>query len=185
MRMQRLGPIAALAALTCALVLPGDAAAGPVTGPPSFHERIVEDFIDDDFCGTGTDVLAHSERHATVWETEDAIKVVFNDRTWYTYNGVTLVRQSTGRAVEIAVPPQSGAAETIEVTDAGLRVKLKLADGKVLTADHGLLHFLVNFDAEGDFLGIEVLHESGGHPAFQSDVACEAATAAFGIPYPA
>ena len=51
--------ITALAALTCALVLPAAATAGPVKGPPSFHERIVEDFVDDDFCGTGADVAVH------------------------------------------------------------------------------------------------------------------------------
>src|SRR4051794_7984326 len=82
---------AALAALTCALVLPAVAAAGPVKGPPSFHERIVDDFIDEDFCGTGADVSVHFEGLATVWETEDAFKVLFNDTTWLTYNGVTLV----------------------------------------------------------------------------------------------
>jgi hypothetical protein len=176
---------AALAALTCALVLPAVAAAGPVTGPPSFHERIVDDFVDDDFCGTGADVSIHVEGLATVWETEDAFKVLFNDKTWFTYNGVTLVYQFTGRTVDIAAPPQSGAAETREVIETGLRAKLKLANGKVLTTDHGLLHYLVHFDAEGEFLGVELLRERGGHPAFGSDVACEAATGAFGIPFPA
>ena len=176
---------AALAVLTCALVLPAVAAAGPVTGPPSFHERIVEDFVDDDFCGTGADVSVHFEGLATGWETEDAFKVLFNDKTWFTYNGVTLVDQFSGRTVDIAAPPQSGAAETREVIETGLRARLKLANGKVLTTDHGLLHYLVNFDADGEFLGIEVLRDRGGHPAFGSDVWCEAATAAFGIPFPA
>jgi hypothetical protein len=183
--MQRLCLITTLAVLTCALVLPAEAAAGPVKGPPSVHERIVEDFVDDNFCGTGADVSVHFEGHATVWETEDAFKILFNDKAWFTYNDVTLVSQFAGRTVEIAVPPQSGAAETIEVIETGLRAKLKLANGKVLTTDHGLLHFLVNFDAEGEFLGIEVLRDRGGHPAFLSDVWCEAATAAFGIPFPA
>ena len=98
---------------------------------------------------------------------------------------MTLVEHFAGRTVEIAAPPQSGAAETIEVIETGLRAKLKLDNGKVLTSDHGLLHYLVNFDAEGEFSGIEVLRDRGGHPAFQSDVWCEAATAAFGIPFPA
>ena len=183
--MQRPLLIATLAALTCALVLPAGAAAGPVKGPPSFHDRIVEDFVDEDFCGTGADVAVHFEGHATVWETEDAFKVLFNDKTWLTYHGVTLVDQFSGRTVDVAAPPQSGAAETREVIETGLRARLKLANGKVLTTDHGLLHYLVNFDAEGEFLGVEVLRDRGGHPAFQSDVWCEAATAAFGIPFPA
>src|SRR5688572_3119691 len=142
--MQRPFLITALAALTCALVLPAPAAAGPVKGPPSFHERIVEDFIDDDFCGTGADVSVHFEGHATVWELEDAFKVLFNDKAWLTYNGVTLIDQFVGRTVAIDVPSQGGAAETVEVIETGLRAKLKLANGRVLTSDHGLLHYLVS-----------------------------------------
>ena len=91
--MQRPFFITALAVLTCALVLPAVAAAGPVNGPPSFHDRTVEDFVDENFCGTGADVSVHSENHATVWETEDAFKILFNAKAWLTYNGVTLVDQ--------------------------------------------------------------------------------------------
>jgi hypothetical protein len=182
--MQRQFLITALAALTCALVLPAVAAAGAVKGPPSFHERIVEDFVDDDFCGTGADVSVHFEGHATVWEGEDAFKAVFSDKAWLTYNGVTLVDQFAGRSVAIDVVPQGGAAETVEVIETGLRATLMLANGEVLTSDHGLLHFFVSFDANGEFLGIEVVRERGGHPAFESDEWCEAATAAFGIPFP-
>jgi hypothetical protein len=54
----------------------------------------------------------------------------------------------------------------------------------MLTADHGLLDYLLSFDEDGEFVGIEVLRERGGHPAFQSDMWCRAATAAFGLPFP-
>jgi hypothetical protein len=182
-RMQRPLLITAFAVLTLVLALPGVASAGAFSGPPSFHDQTVEDFIDDDFCGTGADVSGHFEGHATVWETEDGVKVLFNAKTWWTYNGITLVDQGAGRVVDVAVPAQGGAAETREVIETGLRAKLKLANGKVLTTDHGLLHYLVHFDADGEFLGIDVLRDRGGHPAFQSDVWCEAATAAFGIPF--
>ena len=182
--MQRPFLIAALATLTFALALPAAAVAGPIKGPPSFHDRVVEDFVDDDFCGTGADVSGHFEGHATVWEGEDAFRALFNEKTWLTYNGVTLVEQFVGRNIAIDVAPQGGAAETVEVIETGLRAKLKLANGKVLTSDHGLLHYLVSFDANGEFLGIDVVRDRGGHPAFESDVWCEAATAAFGIPFP-
>jgi hypothetical protein len=175
--------IAALAALILGLLLPASASAGPVKGPPTAHERFVDDFVDDDFCGTGADVTVHVEGHATVWEREDAFKIVFNDKTWLTYNGITLVDQFAGRSVEVDVAPQGGAAQTLEVIETGLRAKLKLANGKVLTSDHGLLHFLLFLDAEGEFLRVEVLRDRGGHPAFDSPVWCEAATAAFGIPF--
>ena len=58
--------------------------------------------------------------------------------------------------------------------ETGLRAKLKLANGKVLTSDHGLLHYFVSFDANGEFLGIDVVRDRGGHAAFDSDVWCEA-----------
>ena len=79
--MQRPFLITAFAALTFALALPAAAVAGPVNGPPSFHDRTVEDFVDDDFCGTGADVSVHFEGHATVWEGEDASKVLLNTKT--------------------------------------------------------------------------------------------------------
>jgi hypothetical protein len=183
-RMQRSFLIPALAALTFALALPAAAVAGPVNGPPSFHDRTVEDFVDDDFCGTGADVSVHFEGRATVWEAEDASKVLFSTKSLLTYNGVTLVDQVAGRTVAIDVAPQGGAAETVEVIETGLRAKLRLANGKVLTSDHGLLHYFVSFDANGEFLGVDVVRDRGGHPAFGSDVWCEAATAAFGIPFP-
>jgi hypothetical protein len=183
--MQRPFLITVLAMLTCALVLPPVAAAGPVKGPPSFHERFVWDSVHEDFCGTGVDVSLHVESHATVWERDDAFKIVLNEKAWRTYNDVTLLDQVSGRTIEIAAPPLTGAAATREVIETGLRAKLKLANGKVLTADHGLLHYRVNFDANGDFLGIELLRERGGHPAFQTVVWCQAATAAFGIPFEA
>jgi hypothetical protein len=183
-RMQRSFLIPALAALTFALALPAAAVAGPVNGPPSFHDRTVEDFVDDDFCGTGADVSVHFEGRATVWEAEDASKVLFSTKSLLTYNGVTLVDQVAGRTVSIDVAPQGVAAETVEVIETGLRAKLRLANGKVLTSDHGLLHYFVSFDANGEFLGVDVVRDRGGHPAFGSDVWCEAATAAFGIPFP-
>ena len=175
--------ITALAALTIAFAPPTTAAAGPVTGPPSYHYRDDGDFVDDDFCGTGADVAVHFEDRGTVWEREGAFKVLFNYKAWLTYNGVTLIDHYAGRTVEIDVAPQAGAARTVEVIETGLRAKLKLANGKVLTSDHGLLHYLISFDADGEFLGVEVVRDRGGHPAFGSDVVCEAATAAFGLPF--
>ena len=44
----------------------------------------------------------------------------------------------------------------VEVIETGLRANLRLAHGGVLAGDHGLLHYLVSFDADGEFLGLEV-----------------------------
>jgi hypothetical protein len=170
--------IVLLGILVLALVVPAASSAAPPV-----QERIAEDFVDDDFCGTGADVVGHFEGRATVWEGEDVFRITFNDKTRLTYNGVTLIDHFAGRTKEFDVPPATGAAETIEVIETGLRAHLKLANGRVLTSDHGLLHYRVSFDGSGEFIGIELLRDRGGHPAFNSDVWCRAATKAFGIPY--
>jgi hypothetical protein len=174
--------IPALAALVVALALPAVAPAAPVVkGPPSFHNRFVEDFVDDDFCGTGESVSIHLDGRETVWEREDAFKIVFNLRASFTHDGVTLVALNAGRILGVVLPARPGAARTEEIVETGLRARLKLPNGGVLTSDHGLLHYVISFDENEEVVGVEVLRDRGGHPAFESDVLCEAATAAFGL----
>jgi len=183
--MQRLHFIPALAALALTLALPALAPAAPVVkGAPTSHDRFVDEFVDDDFCGTGADVLIHVEGRETVWEREDAFKMVFNTTASFTYGDVTLVALNAGRVLGIVVPTQEGAARTEEIVETGLRARLKLPNGGVLTSDHGLLHYVVSFDENDEELEVEVLRDRGGHPAFDSDVLCEAATAAFGLEFP-
>jgi hypothetical protein len=52
----------------------------------------------------------------------------------------------------------------------------------MLTLDHGLLSYVATFDENGDFVCVEVLKDAGGHPAFNSEVFCEAAVPTLGIP---
>jgi hypothetical protein len=132
----------------------------------------------------GADVSVHLEGYATTWEAEDASKVLMNPKTWLTYNGVTLVDQFAGRTVAIDVAPRGGATETVEVIETELRAKLKLANAKALTSDHGLLHYLVSFDANGEFLGIDVVRDRGGHPAFQATYGARRQRRHPGIPFP-
>ena len=180
--MQRPYFIPALAALTLVLALPAVAPAAPVVkGPPTFHAREQEDFVDDDFCGTGESVSVHVEFRATVWEDDPgAFKELLIRKEWITHDGVTLVNQFAGRTVAVDVP------EGVEVIETGLRARLKLSNGRVLIADHGLLHTLVFLDEEGEFVGLEILRDRGGHPIFASEgeLWCQAATAAFGLPFP-
>ena len=183
--MQRPYFIAALAALAVALALPAVAPAAPVIkGPPSFHDRFVDDFEDTDFCGTGESVPVLVEGRETVWEREDAFKMVFNTTASFTYGDVTLVALNAGRVLGIVVPSQEGAARTEEIVETGLRARLKLPNGGVLTSDHGLLHYVISFDENDEVVDVDVLRDRGGHPAFDSDVLCEAATGAFGLPFP-
>jgi hypothetical protein len=183
--MQRPYFVLALAALAVAVALPAVAPAAPVVkGAPTFHDRFVEDFVDANFCGTGESVSIHIEGRETVWEREGAFKLVTNVEASFTHEGLTLVALNAGRLLAVVVPAQAGAARTEEVIETGLRAQLKLPHGGVLTSDHGLLHYLISFDENDEVVDVDVLRDRGGHPAFDSDVFCEAATAAFGLPFP-
>jgi hypothetical protein len=183
--MQRPYLIPALAVLAVALALPTVAPAAPVEGPkgpPTFHAREQEDFDITDFCGTGETVSVHVEFRATVWEDDpNVFKEVLNRKDYFTYGDVTLVEHVAGRFISVIVAGEAGAARTEEHIETGLRAKLKLPHGGVLTSDHGFLHYLISFDAQDNFVGLELVEEHGGHPAFTSDAWCEAATAAFGL----
>jgi hypothetical protein len=184
--MQRPYLIPALAALVVTLVLPAVAPGaadlkGP-TGQPTFHARDQEDFDITDFCGTGETVSVHVEFRATVWEDDPSVfKEVLNRKAYFTYGDVTLVEHFASRNIAVVVSGQAGGARTEERIETGLKAKLKLPNGGVLTSDHGLLHYLISFDAQGNFLDVELVQEHGGHPAFTSDAWCEAATTAFGL----
>jgi hypothetical protein len=75
-------------------------------------------------------------------------------------------------------------AHTELITATGLRAFLLVPGEGAVTLDHGFIQFLATFDENGEFVGLEVLKEAGGHPAFQSEVFCDAAVAALGIPVP-
>jgi hypothetical protein len=178
--MQRSIVIAVVGVLGVALAVPVSAGAqAPV------QQRTVETVVDPDFCGTGADVSIHNEFRETISEGESSFWVTFNYKTYFTYDGVTLFEQFAGRSKVVSIPPASGAAETFETTETGLRAKLKLPDGGVLTSDHGYLRYRVSVDATGEFVGLELIRENGGHPAWSDDPAvfCQAATTALGIPY--
>jgi hypothetical protein len=180
--MQRPYLIPAFAALAVALALPAVAPAAPVVkGPPTFHAHEEEDFFETDFCGTGETVSVHSEFRATVWEDDPGVfKEILNRKDYYTYGDVTLVGHFAARFL-VVVTGEEGGARTEERIETGLKAKLKLPNGGVLTSDHGFLHYLISFDEEDNFVGIELVEEHGGHPGFTSDAWCEAATAAFGL----
>ena len=72
-------------------------------------------------------------------------------------------------------------AHTHLFVEHGLRAKLKLANRRVLTHDTGSIACTVSFDAAGNFAGSDVIYVRGPHPAFETDVWCDLATAALGI----
>jgi hypothetical protein len=54
-------------------------------------------------------------------------------------------------------------------------------EGRV-SSDHAFLELLLTFDENGEFAGVEVLEDAGGHPTFQGGLFCDVAVAALGTP---
>jgi hypothetical protein len=167
-------------------VMPGTASAQGGHGAPDFKDRFTDEFVDDDFCGTGASVDVVENTVGNVWglEGEDFFKLTFRSRLSFTYGDTTIYVQNAGRVDVQRVEGEFPGPRTDLVVETGIRAALRVPGQGVLTLDHGFLSYLVSFDENGDVLSVEVLKDAGGHPAFDSDVFCEAAIDALGIPVP-
>jgi hypothetical protein len=165
-------------------VVPGTASAQGGLGAPDFKDRFTVEVVEEDFCGTGASVQVVESIVGNVWEQDGVfVKLTFRGRVSFTYGDTTVYALSAGRVFQVTQGDPAG-AHTELVTETGLRAFLRVPGEGAVTLDHGFLQFLATFDENGDFVGLEVLREAGGHPAFQSEVFCDAAVAALGIPTP-
>ena len=73
-------------------------------------------------------------------------------------------------------------AHTELVVENGIRARLLVPGQGAVTLDHGFIEYVASFDEDGEFIGAEVLKDSGGHPDFYDPVFCEGAIEALGIP---
>jgi hypothetical protein len=169
------------AVLVALAVMP---AAVSAQGPPDEQGRFTDEFVDPDFCGTGTavDVVVKSVFNLWGLEGEDTFKVTFSDKITLTYGDTTIYALNTGRLDVQRVAGEFPGPRTDLVVETGVRAMLRVPGQGVVTIDHGLLTWLASFDENGDFLSFEVLKDAGGHPAFGTEVWCEAAIEALGIP---
>ena len=165
-------------------VLPAAASAQAGHGAPDFQDRFTDEFVDDDFCGTGASVEIVENTVGNGWglEGEDFFKLTFRSRLSFTYGDTTIYAQNAGRIDVQRVEGEFPGPRTDLVVETGIRAALRVPGQGTLTLDHGYLSYLVTFDENGDFVSVEVLKDAGGHPAFDSDVFCEAAIDALGIP---
>lgn len=178
--------VVALSAVTLAVPL---AAVGG--GPKEIvHERVFDDAgTDPDFCGTGETVEFEGRSVATLrlgetgGDPEQPLLVTFAYRYTITNpaNGNAIVDSAAGSTKNVIVVGQESEAHVHEFTENGLRAKLQLANGRVLTRDAGSLTYRVSFDENGDFLDLEVVSDRGTHAAFDSDLWCDVATDALGL----
>jgi hypothetical protein len=181
--MRRIGLVPAILVILLAVV-PGTALAQDGHGAPDFQDRFTEEFVDDDFCGTGASVEIVENTVANGWglEGEDFFILTFRSRLSFTYGDTTIYAQNAGRVDVQRVEGEFPGPRTDLVVETGIRAALRIPGQGTLTLDHGLLSYLVSFDENGDFVGVDVLRDAGGHPAFVSDVFCDAAIEALGIP---
>ena len=162
-------------------VVPGIASAQGGLGAPDFKDRFTDEFVDEDFCGTGASVQVVEEVVGNVWERERVFKATFRSRLSFTYGDTTIYEQAAGRDYVVAEGDVEGAHTELFVAT-GLRAFLLVPGEGPVSLDHGFIEFLVTFDENGEFVGVEVLKDAGGHPAFQSELFCDVAVAALGIP---
>jgi len=167
--------------LLFAAVMP---AAASAQSAPDERARFTDEFVEENFCGTGESVQVVENTVANVWglEGEDTFKLTFRSKVTLTYGDRTLVEIDAGRVDVQRVEGTYPGPRTAFVIETGLRAALRLPGGGMLTLDHGYLEYLASFDENGDFLGVETLKEAGGHPVFEEGVFCEIAVEALEIP---
>jgi len=178
----------AAAALVTLLALPATAGGGP-GGKPTFHDHDTFSEVDPNFCGTGTAVDVAGRFNFVGWvgetggDPEQELKVSFNFKVTITNpsTGLSVVDSGAGTNLNEIVTGLESGAHTHLFVEQGLRAKLQLANGRVLTHDAGSVTYLVSFDAADNFLGVEVVAMHGPHPAFGNDLWCNTAIEALGI----
>ena len=179
--MKRIMFVALLAAL---LGIPAAGAAGPAV-----HDHDTFTDVDTNFCGTGESIDVAGRFNTVVWigetggDPEQDLRVRFNYSVTLTNpdTGASVVDSAAGLVTNEIIQGLESGAHTHQYVESGLRAKLKLANGGVLTHDAGQITYTVSFDANDNLTGVEVISVHGPHPAFESDVWCDAATEALGI----
>lgn len=180
--------IAAVVAAGALLLLPTTAGAGP-GGKPALHDHGTFTDVDPNFCGTGTAINVEGRFNFKAWigetggDPEQELKTAFNYSVTLTNptTGASIVDSAAGSVTNEIVEGLESGAHTHLFVENGLRAKLKLPHGRVLTHDAGRIVYTVSFDAADEFVGINVLEVHGPHTGFDSDVYCDTATAALGI----
>src|SRR5215204_4068851 len=179
---------AAVVAASALLMLPTTAGAGP-GGKPAVHDRGTFTDVDPDFCGTGVAIDVAGRFNFKTWigetggDPEQELKTSFNYSVTLTNpeTGASIIDSAAGSFTNEIVEGLESGVHTHLFVENGLRAKLKLPHGGVLTHDAGRIVYTVTFDANDELIAVDVLEVHGPHPAFDSDVWCDVATAALGI----
>lgn len=162
---------------TIALAVPATATAAPL------HEAIAGSYTVDDFCGTGKSVDVTFSGTQTLSIEETVERFTIEIKYWVTNpeNGLVVREHGAGQSVLRFVPGEDG-GEIVVVSSRGILEQLKPVQGGLLTTDVGLLTLRHGFDADGEYIGTEVVVR-GPHPELDSDFTlyCETMTEALGL----
>jgi hypothetical protein len=173
--------IVVVASLLALVVMPAAVSAQGGLGAPDRRDRFTDEYPFPDFCGTGVTVQVVEKTVGNIWEGENTFKVTFRSHVTWIYGDRTLIEQDAGRVL-ITTEGDSEGAHTEFVIENGIRAALRIPGQGMLTLDHGFIDYVATFDENGEFESVQVLKDAGGHPAFDSDVFCDAAIEALGIP---
>lgn len=181
----RVRTMASFAAGLIALI----AVAAATAAGPAFHDHGTFEEVDPNFCGTGESVDVAGRFNFKGWlgetggDPEQEVRTTFNYSVTITNpaNGASVVDSAAGSITNEIVTGLESGPHTHRFVERGLRAKLKLANGRVLTHDAGVIGYTVSFDANDEVVDLEVLFVHGPHPAFDSDVWCDAAVKALGL----
>lgn len=178
-----------LAAAVVALLAVAHSAAAEPPGKPTFHDRGTTTEVDPDFCGTGEAILVEGRFNFVGWvgetggDEEQVLRGSFSFRNTLTNpeTGASVIDSGAGSFTNEIIRGLEAEEHTHLIIDRGLRAKLQLRNGRVLTHDAGLVVFEISFDEDDNVTGVEVVRMSGPHPDFEGGVWCELATEALGI----
>jgi hypothetical protein len=149
---------AAVLLTTC--VIPAMAA-----GPD--HETIRGTAVDPDFCGTGQTVNQEFKGTFNGWEEDKAFGHI--QTTWTNpANGIAVYDSFSGGGKLTFIDDGDG-AYTIVVAREGQPARLQYVNGPLIVQDAGLVIAYDHFDADGNYLGTDVVVVNGPHLGLELD----------------
>lgn len=171
-----------LPTLVLALALPALAAAGG----PAHHDTGINVGVDGNFCGSGKEIHYETRYTNTVWVIESGgeeatLKVTFSYRAVLTAaNGLAVIDSGAGSEILPITKGTEDSEHTHVITNNGLRSKLRLPNGGVVTRDAGTVVYALTFDADDNVIAYEFISMHGPHPDYETGVWCTAALSALG-----
>jgi hypothetical protein len=134
--------------LVAFLAVPTVTVAGP-GGAPAFHDHGTFEDVETNFCGTGETVELAGRFNFKGWVAETGgdptqeVKTTFNYQVTVTnpVTGAAVVDSAAGSVTNEIVEGLESGAHTHRFVENGLRAKLKLPHGGVLTHDAGTITY--------------------------------------------